>query len=1785
MNEYNLEYSDINKDLRVDVLVEYCTNYLNVTKEQLNYLMELAEELNKKNIPYIATENDNLALKIFINDRFNSIINEKQNKYPFIDTLSAKYIVALDISRDLARRIGAIDNSNFVDLDKLVEEELKNYFKFIDESSKKQIITDQTRVIGLFADEIYDESQKKDLGLKGENIVRFNPKAMKKLLSLLGLNQDDTSKYKFINSYEQEKAKTLFFDEIGKIRNGEQIYLSFSGHGYIDKIKVASQDDGFISVQEFANALVELDKKGVDLSNITIDLSSCFSYFFSLNVYEELKNKGVTKFPTIWTTSSFETPIGITTQYGEEIDSNSLISVIKVIDKQQKQELTGLDLFKARLENVNANSTFFISGENIEEINGSVEQNKIEELAKNKTEKEDFVPGIKRFVKQRSLMEMLALHDAANIEFADLPSTPKSVFELSIFDSELLSKLAPVWEEIAYRAIPTLLATFTMFFTVMFLASTGMMGGLFVISSLSTIPGLFVFMLSQKKFVEAHLIEDWLKTQNLSSKQKFVLRVLGEFPSQQLKENFKSFSRKEQNKIKQESIRQATKALVIPYLVSILLALIMPIMPVIVATTSAATITAQVFHYKYNEKVEVENEIKYIEELIINPNIATEKSDLDFVSLVRKVEAVDVFKDELAHLKASVKGKRVQEQIKGIKVEDLKENIDRINKYKIVFERMEVLLSQIKEHKNNKVLEEEFLALTERLCEVLVTLYKDETTSFHALRATKEAILNADLSLEEKYRLMIGGVMHDIGKNLVPESILNKPGSLTQEERLVMNGHVWLGGCILKGSALYPFANIAENHHYTEKQDKRYSARSLTDNTSFSEAEDKLAKKFSLYDIFEAVSYKLSFESERPYQLRYYPEDLSAILFDMLKEKGFSAEVVTDVNKKNKIMSLMSEIDENIKERNALIKQLIAEIVKDQEIYSNSNREIKNIILVLAKIDIINGRNDVINERTNEIGKIEEEIKKETDKTKINKMRTDLKRSQKEIKRLQKEVNERIVSLVERTMYEPKVNETVLELRRRKIEAVREKAFSIVTTLNLKKVIARMFFSQEEDAEKVEKKMINDSLYWQGIKHSFVEMFKYNPQLWYDKIWDMVDKDNIEIDKENFENFLDFYFNAYDEKVSDDMILFLSKIEKYYREEKNPGHHLRTMEILKKAKEYFAKIDLFGDIEEGSILSENMETVNEMLQQGKSALQVATWVALQEADISLNMEQDENGEYVFIKEHGQNTSGAIELMKFIETWQNKTEWLNKIAPKLAQNIVRQASIIKHVVIDYKYIKASGIKQAIEMFGNDTYLDENGNVHIPPVMIVDNLGQIKQEYELDNTGIKVNGNSIYRIKNQGVLIFGAQGIDGNQISKAINESSVLKETIETMIRSKGYKGINVEIEGVIEEKGKEGISFEDGITIIGSKEIEGKSAQYISEYVTSSVEIKRSLGVMYSQKAFISLESIKETEKLESALNQARARKIISKEQYEQLNLSEEEIIRMRENGIEIYVDDNEISNNLKEAGISGQIIRKDGKAYIQDYYGDEEIEIDEIGEDATIVNIEDILVNSQKPVMIDIKVLASKLQKENILDAYRGLNTLIGNIKIRTGLGSISQADIENLAYNIDYNKIPELETINKENLKEASADDLILLLQIEDNSEIGIILKAIRKNKNLDETRFIEIIKERVLAKAALKDSDKEFGLKDKKLEILLGKMLLKQIDNVDKQTVNIDNNFVGNKDNVIKKIMEETEKAMQKDEVAINTIIEIILVYGDSYKNKQMTRQLDKNDARNYRAMLAAA
>ena len=563
-----------------------------------------------------------------------------------------------------------------------------------------------------------------------------------------------------------------------------------------------------------------------------------------------------------------------------------------------------------------------------------------------------------------------------------------------------------------------------------------------------------------------------------------------------------------------------------------------------------------------------------------------------------------------------------------------------------------------------------------------------------------------------------------------------------------------------------------------------------------------------------------------------------------------------------------------------------------------------------------------------------------------------------------------------------------------------------------------------------------------------------------------------------------------------------------------------------------------------------------------------------------------------------------------------------------------ASIVKHIAIDYRYIKASGIQEAISMFGNNTYMDEYGQIHIPPVLIVDDLTGLK---DLSNTGIKVNGRYIYQVGQKGILIYGAEGVNSEDISMAVNESQMIKNAIEQMIREKGYEGVSVEVDGVIQEEG-EGVRFDKGITIIGTEELQNQSATYIDAYVSSSIELKRTVGVMYSQKALISLEGLEKDfenkekdskkleeylEKLKQALYQGRARKIISKTQYNQLQLTSEDIMELRKNGIEIYIDSNEIDMNLKSMGIVGQIVRNnDNQMLIYDYYAQEEVEIEEIGDEATLTDIENKLLNSPNPIMIDIKVLAKTFQRENVLTAYKGLNNLIGNMKLKTGIGELNKADIMSLGYNLDYNKLPQLSLSEMKMLQEYTENEIENMLNtvisnLDTNTEIRIILKAIesRKKKAIKENKtpeeikkieeiqetFMQIIKERILAKTALTQNYKEFGLKDKKLEILLGEMLYKQLpfaiedkdlsdyrNNVDITYINERNERVDvrGENGLMEKIKQDTEKAMMNnDRVAINSIIDIILTYGDSYKEKQLTRRLDVNDARNYRAMLSAA
>ncbi len=97
--------------------------------------------------------------------------------------------------------------------------------------------------------------------------------------------------------------------------------------------------------------------------------------------------------------------------------------------------------------------------------------------------------------------------------------------------------------------------------------------------------------------------------------------------------------------------------------------------------------------------------------------------------------------------------------------------------------------------------------------------YRDGETGFHVQRVSKIIRLMAEKSGKSPAYcddLGIASIVHDIGKIAISDSILLKPGKLTEEEFETIKGHTTIGYNILKGSEISTIkmaALIALNHH------------------------------------------------------------------------------------------------------------------------------------------------------------------------------------------------------------------------------------------------------------------------------------------------------------------------------------------------------------------------------------------------------------------------------------------------------------------------------------------------------------------------------------------------------------------------------------------------------------------------------------------------------------------------------------------------------------------------------------------------------------------------------------------------------------------------------------------------------------------------------------------------------------------------------------------------------------------------------------------------------------
>lgn len=177
---------------------------------------------------------------------------------------------------------------------------------------------------------------------------------------------------------------------------------------------------------------------------------------------------------------------------------------------------------------------------------------------------------------------------------------------------------------------------------------------------------------------------------------------------------------------------------------------------------------------------------------------------------------------------------------------------------------------------------------TENTKNLIITLAnvieaKDKYTDGHTRRVgviSRKLGERLRLAEEKLNHLEIAGMIHDIGKVGVPESILNKPGKLTDEEFEIIKKHSEIGETILK-----PLGSLREclspvRHHHEKLNGSGYPDGLKGEELSIE------TRIIGVADIFDALY------SDRPYREKMPMSNVKDIFISDVKRGSLDEKVV-----------------------------------------------------------------------------------------------------------------------------------------------------------------------------------------------------------------------------------------------------------------------------------------------------------------------------------------------------------------------------------------------------------------------------------------------------------------------------------------------------------------------------------------------------------------------------------------------------------------------------------------------------------------------------------------------------------------------------------------------------------------------------------------------------------------------------------------------------------------------------------------------------------------------------
>jgi len=184
--------------------------------------------------------------------------------------------------------------------------------------------------------------------------------------------------------------------------------------------------------------------------------------------------------------------------------------------------------------------------------------------------------------------------------------------------------------------------------------------------------------------------------------------------------------------------------------------------------------------------------------------------------------------------------------------------------------------------RQGRLLEAAQLDAVERLARA-VELRDDRLHGHHGRVAHATGQLARTIGMPDAQSGLIAaaGLLHDVGKIGIPDSILTKPGPLTGTERRIVQCHTTIGHALLAGSChpvLKAAAEIALHHH--ERLDGSGYPHGLRGTAIPLEA-----RMVAIADTFDALT------SERPYRAARPAEDALAVIHASAGEL-FDAELV-----------------------------------------------------------------------------------------------------------------------------------------------------------------------------------------------------------------------------------------------------------------------------------------------------------------------------------------------------------------------------------------------------------------------------------------------------------------------------------------------------------------------------------------------------------------------------------------------------------------------------------------------------------------------------------------------------------------------------------------------------------------------------------------------------------------------------------------------------------------------------------------------------------------------------